>query len=204
MVHHPTGYSPLVVAPSLSTHLVRARFACHRAATFDCDRPDLYRYVLYRSWTGTPLLSLPPLPHVNFVMLNPSAADADHDDRTIVRCMHYARRWGYGGLTITNLYALRSTDARALRHHPDPIGPGNDAHLAEQAAVAALVVCAWGAGQDTSGDRLPEGRGRHVKRLLHNVLGRNASLHVLRLGTSGAPLHPLYLPAHLTPQPWKG
>jgi hypothetical protein len=149
---------------------------------------------------------LPPLavPHVNFVMLNPSAADADQDDRTIVRCMHYARRWGYGGLTITNLYALRSTDARALRHHPDPVGPQNDAHLMEQAARAALVVCAWGDGRDTMGGRYPEGRGPYVERLLRAALGPAATLHIRQLGKNGGPNHPLYLSASLTPQPWPG
>lgn len=61
---------------------------------------------------------------VNFVMLNPSTADAEQDDPTIRRCLGYAFRWGFARLIVTNLYALRSTDPRALWEHPDPIGPG--------------------------------------------------------------------------------
>ena len=51
-------------------------------------------------------------------MLNPSTADADHDDRTIGRCISFAKREGCGGLIVGNLFQLRATDPDELRRHP--------------------------------------------------------------------------------------
>src|SRR6187455_1128147 len=82
---------------------------------------------------------------VLFVCLNPSTADEVRDDPTIRRCVGYAKRWGFSRLVVCNLFALRSTDPRALYEHPDPIGPANDRHLLDEATRADRVVAAWGA-----------------------------------------------------------
>lgn len=81
-----------------------------------------YRYRLSRHWDVTRAALV-------YVMLNPSTADAEVDDQTIKRCMHYARREEFGGIEVLNLYALRSPYPAALWAHPDPVGPENDAHL---------------------------------------------------------------------------
>lgn len=146
-------------------------------AVFSEDR--VYRYALWRTWDR-------PLGVVNFVMLNPSTADEHANDPTVERCERFARRWGYGGLTVTNLYALRSTDPGALRDHPDPVGPGNDRAIRRCASVfeATVVVVAWGNhGSD---------RAHEVLALLGEI--RPASLPVVCLGVNrtGQPVHPLY------------
>ena len=104
-------------------------------ATFSADRR--YRYLLTRTWD-------PALPTVNFVMLNPSTADALELDPTNRRCVGFAQRWGYGSMVTTNVFAWRSTDPKGLRTPNDPVGPVNDAFLVESARSAALVVAAWG------------------------------------------------------------
>jgi hypothetical protein len=81
-----------------------------------------YRYVLRRIWDR----STPP---AMFVGLNPSTADEVKDDPTVRRCIGYAKRWGFGGLIMTNIFAFRSTDPNALVELDDPVGPRNDAWL---------------------------------------------------------------------------
>ena len=102
-------------------------------ATFSRDRR--YRYRLWRRWDRSRAV-------VAFVMLNPSTADAMHDDPTIRRCVGFARAWGFGGVDVVNLFALRATDTRALRKAADPIGPANDRHLRRAVRSAGLIVLA--------------------------------------------------------------
>lgn len=109
-----------------------------KAATISED--GLYRYGLLRRWTdGNPLA---------YVMLNPSTADATLDDQTIRRCMFYARRDGYGGIYVLNLYAYRTADPKTMFRQPDPVGPKNDEflyrHLWAARIQARPVVAAWG------------------------------------------------------------
>ncbi|MBU6329749.1 MAG: DUF1643 domain-containing protein [Acidobacteria bacterium] len=154
-------------------------------ATFSADRR--HRYTLCRVWD-------PQLPMVNFVMLNPSTADAFALDPTNRRCGGFARAWGFGGFETTNLFALRSTDPRVLREASDPVGPDNDRSIGEAAARCALVVVAWG----THGAL--QGRGAEVLALLADL--GIAPSH-LRRTRDGHPAHPLYLPADLEPMPYR-
>jgi hypothetical protein len=134
-----------------------------------------YRYTLTRTWGDEP-------PAV-FVMLNPSTADAMADDPTIRRCKQFARRERCGGLAVVNLFALRATDPRELRGHPDPVGEDNDWHIRERCAPAALIVAAWGA----------HGSLRGRDRAVTEFLRVEADLRCLGVTASGAPRHPLYV-----------
>lgn len=139
-----------------------------------------YRYLLWRRWgdDGCDML--------RWVMLNPSTADASSDDPTIRRCIGYAKREGYGGLVVLNLFALRATSPLDLTLHTDPVGPRNDDFLREYALDATQIVCAWG----TKGAYLD--REGTVLRLLREI----ALDKCVRLGTltrGGHPRHPLYL-----------
>lgn len=146
-------------------------------ATFSRDRR--YRYRLWRRWDRA-------RPVVVFVMLNPSTADARHDDPTIRRCIGFARRWGYGGIEVVNLFGYRATDPRALRIVRDPVGPGNWRHIRRALRQAALVILAWGA--HAHGDRLT----------------RVARAQCLGLTRAGQPRHPLYLRRDVRPEPYAG
>jgi hypothetical protein len=96
-----------------------------------------YRYALTRRWREQPGGLL-------WIMLNPSTADAMKDDATIRKCMGFARRWGYGQITVVNLFAFRSTDPDALMVANDPVGPDNDHWIAKCAAEATGVAVGWG------------------------------------------------------------
>ena len=97
-----------------------------------------YRYALWREWIGGD-------GYVMFIGLNPSTADETQDDPTIRRCIAFAKAWGYGGLSMTNLFAFRATDPKKMKAVADPIGPENDAHLLRLARDAGVIVAAWGA-----------------------------------------------------------
>ena len=153
------------------------RYIQSTACVSECGR---YRYRLYRQWDDSK-------PDVLFVMLNPSTADHNKDDRTISRCVGFARGWGYGGLLVGNLFALRSTNPANLRISDDPIGPFNDAALRDMAAQVDKVVAAWG------GHGKLQNRGTAVLQMLAG------KCHALKLNQSGEPAHPLYLPYDLKP-----
>lgn len=138
-----------------------------------------YRFHLRRTWDSN-------RPPINFLMLNPSTADEMKNDPTIERCCRRAEMWFYGGVWITNLFALRSTDPAGLRSHPDPVGPGNDQAILDAAKGSAAVVCAWGNHGSF------QGRGLAVFRLLEatKLVGPLFALDVTK---TGHPAHPLYL-----------
>src|SRR5690242_6108456 len=97
-----------------------------------------YRYTLWREW------DIFDKNYVMFVGLNPSTADERVDDPTIRRCIDFAKRWGYGALCMTNLFAYRATDPRVMKAFPYPVGPENDKWLVRCAREAGVVVAAWG------------------------------------------------------------
>lgn len=142
----------------------------------------LYRYSLTRAW-GEGM--------VNFVMYNPSTADADLDDPTIRRCVDFARRWGYGGITVTNLFAYRATDPKEIGRLDlaFAFGPDNRIHLVREASACDAVVCAWGANPT---------RGM-ADEILRTLKDRGIKPTALRITKGGHPAHPLYLPARLLP-----
>jgi hypothetical protein len=151
--------------------------------TADISSCGQYRYTLTRE-IPAPMWGVGDNARpVVFVMLNPSTADATEDDPTIRRCLGFAQAWGRTGLIVANLYALRSTDPKALWAHPDPVGPLNDAVLAALAHEHPLIVCAWGANAK------PE-RVRQFQRIMN---GSRAKLRCLGTTQAGAPRHPLYV-----------
>jgi len=115
-------------------------------------------------------------------MLNPSTADESQDDPTIRRCISFARQWGYGGITVANLFALRSPYPSDLRESNDPIGPENDQWLKDLAGKSGIVVGAWG----NHGTYLQ--RGEKVAAMFPNMQCLGTTKH-------SQPRHPLYVAA---------
>jgi hypothetical protein len=147
----------------------------------------LYRYELKRRWSAGPTAT--------WIMLNPSTADAEQDDPTIRRCVGFTKAWGLGGLTVVNLFALRSTDPRALLSAADPVGLGNDDAIHDAATAARIVIAAWGA------HGVLNGRATHVLDLLETTPAQVACLGTTK---DGHPRHPLRLRGDLKPVPFRG
>ena len=122
-----------------------------------------------------------------FIMLNPSTADANRDDPTIIKCIQFARNWDYGELMVGNLFAWRSPKPEDLLSVSDPVGPHNDAALLELAQRASRIVAAWGNRGELYG------RSQTVRQML------SRPLYALHITGSGQPGHPLYLPESAKP-----
>ena len=113
-----------------------------KAIISDCGK---YRYELHREWDKSKRKVL-------FIMLNPSTADGLNNDLTTVRCINFAKKWGYGGIMIGNIYPFRAKRPKDLRkwlsegHDYDfwKSGDDNRNHVGDMAEQADMIVCAWG------------------------------------------------------------
>ena len=79
-----------------------------------------------------------------FVGLNPSTADETENDATIRKCMGFAKGWGFGGVSMVNLYSFCSRHPGDLLTIADPVNDWNRTALAYQASKSSLVIAAWG------------------------------------------------------------
>lgn len=70
-------------------------------AIFDASLKN--RFVLRRIWNES-------LPRLAFLMLNPSTASDLIDDPTVRKTQTYARLWGYGSVTVVNIFPWRATN----------------------------------------------------------------------------------------------
>lgn len=149
-----------------------------------------FRYRLWRTWDAA-------LPVLVFLMLNPSTADALANDATVTRCINRAMALGYGGVIVVNIFALRSTNPKALRVRESlatqlAVGVDNDATILKE-CDGRRVICAWGAH-----GRL-FGRGTAVLRLLK---AGGVQTECLAVNADGTPKHPLYVGNDVEPIPY--
>lgn len=151
----------------------------------DCGR---YRYWLTREIAAKGVT-------VAFVMLNPSTADAARLDPTVRRCVAFATDWGASRITVVNIFALRSTDPRALYESTAPVGPENEGYIRRAARESNVVVCAW--GNHGALHRQGEIAFEWIK-------SAGAQPRALAVTKQGHPAHPLYLRADLPPYFYDG
>ena len=136
----------------------------------------LYRYELHREWDKKK-------GKVLFIMLNPSTANHTENDLTTIRCMNFAKKWGYGGIMIGNIYPFRAKRPKDLRKWTNNCGREeykalfeNMDYVRDMARQADVVICAWGCNHPGMPDWVEE-------------LG---DLHYLELCDDGlTPKHPL-------------
>lgn len=161
-----------------------------------------YRYTLWREWkTQTDLLNPPTSrsgrwpdhSYAMFIGLNPSTADETKDDPTIRKCVGFAKRWGFAGLCMTNLFAWRATKPEDMKRAENPSGEDNQHHILQCASTARIIIAAWG----------KNGSYRNQDLTVMQWLGSiGTKLHCLRTNGDGSPEHPLYVPYEVTPKPY--
>lgn len=89
-------------------------------------------------------------PGLVVIQLNPSTANDTASDPTVGKVEAWARRNGFGSVSFTNLFAMRTPDPRSLvslagADFAAAVGAANDRWLAHATESAGCVVAAWGA-----------------------------------------------------------
>lgn len=143
------------------------------------------RYSLWRRWT----VAGKPSRKIAFIGVNPSVADEQKNDRTIKRCIDFAKAWGYDEFLMLNAFAHVQTKLGKLKLGREHIGEANDATMLRYRDEATVMIAAWGKHcPQWRADEIAELLGRELK-----CLGRNKN---------GSPKHPLYLRADTKPEPF--
>ncbi len=145
-----------------------------KAIISDCNK---YRYELHREWDKKK-------GKVLFIMLNPSTADGLNNDLTTIRCINFAKKWGYGGIMIGNIYPFRAKRPKDLKkwvrdckHSKRFQNWINYRHIISMVEQADIIVCAWGC---------------NYKGGIPNWMEELGDLHYLELCDDGiTPKHPL-------------
>lgn len=162
------------------------------------SKDEVYRYELGRCWQDGIDVDL-----LCFILLNPSTADALKDDPTVRKCCGFARRLGYGGIRLLNLYAYRATKPSMLEtawtNGQDVIGPANGNFLMAAMVRHPEIVLAWGASLPKTGQpwlpSLIQDLGKVNNVNVHGNLDLRRDVKFLCLGKTkgGEPRHPVRL-----------
>ncbi|MEM1339801.1 MAG: DUF1643 domain-containing protein [Bacteroidota bacterium] len=140
-------------------------------AAFSKNR--LHRYCLIRIWDNTK-------PKVAFVGLNPSTANETNDDPTIRKVIGFAKKWGYGGFYMLNLFTRITPYSKELLHI-QLLDKSSDYFLKFFASNSAKIIYCWGKFP------IAENRAKEVIQML-------GPGYALDINKDGSPRHPLYVP----------
>ena len=114
-----------------------ARQAADLYDIYSNARDDAWRYTLGRSGRR-PLYA---------IGLNPSTATREKSDTTVAKVERVARRHGYDGFVMLNLYPVRATDFNELARRADARAFSENVERIEAAILAdarPVVWAAWG------------------------------------------------------------
>jgi hypothetical protein len=153
-----------------------------------------YRWTLKRAWGAGPCIM--------WCGLNPSTADGERDDPTMLREIGFSYRWGFGSLVKVNIYPFRSskpTDLFRWRRSPayDEADGENFAAIRDEIQKAQVFVAAWG-----NDAMLPDVNNLIQGLAIQCDFDEDFALppfKCLGLTKSGAPIHPLARGKHRVP-----
>lgn len=144
-----------------------------------------FRFRLSRTWSEH-------WPVCAWLMLNPSTADAERDDPTMLRLMAWARAWNYGGVEVVNVFPYRASKPSALwgwlrgargfdTEGRDEAIEANLWHIADISKNAALRLVGFGA----------EAAKRHPDHVRAALAAFREGTFCLGNNSLGWPLHPM-------------
>lgn len=91
-----------------------------------------------------------PGPRLCAIGHNPAYADEQKRDQTMMRWVHFAHAWGFGGLDAGNMYPIYAVDPAAARDwyaaggHSEALATNIEA-ICRIAKPAGMILAAWGA-----------------------------------------------------------
>jgi len=130
-----------------------------------------YRYLLSRYWDHS-------RPTVCYIGLNPSTATATDSDPTMTKLATAANMMGFGGMTLVNLFPVRSANPSDIDRHDAPMGEDANKYIKRATEEADAVIAAWGGKGEQYPDRIAE-----VIELV------DQDVCVLDFNQDGSPLH---------------
>jgi hypothetical protein len=167
-----------------------------------------YRWSMTRAWGAGP--------RILWNLFNASDADGKRDDPTTLRMMQFSYSWGYGSMTVTNVYpfiASKPKDLHAWRRTFDHkahealgmplwetgIDRGSwSAFLHNQRVISGLItedttcVAAWGLGPDPVDlDNFLVGVCMRVQDTEYGCVPIPPTWHCIGTTSDGSPIHPL-------------
>ena len=154
------------------------------AIVVHCDFSDCkkFRYRISITWDDT-------LSSILFIGLNPSIANTVKLDPTVSKCIRMAKNWGYGSISIVNLFSFISPFPKVLFGAEDPIGPENDLWIENELYRHQETIAIWG------------NHGAYKNRC-QSVLEKIERPLCLKRNKTGMPAHPLYLKETVLPFPY--
>lgn len=154
-----------------------------------------YRWTLGRSWR--------PGPSALWLGHNPSNADAERDDPTVLRWIHFTDAWDLGNFTAANLYPLRSSAPQACHRwltrageshgHREVLARNFDV-IRREAARAEMVIACWG---ELARD--PAWVDAICAAVFEARPPDRRQIHCIGMTLSGAPKHPMARGVHRVP-----
>jgi hypothetical protein len=158
----------------------------HADAIFDAERKNRFR--LRRIWNEH-------MPQLAWCLTNPSKASEQLDDPTLRKVQTYARLWGFGGVSVVNVFPWCATNPKELyqREETESLVVENLYMIQGEADECDQMICGWGR------NGLIDSRSHRVRSWLQKY---RRKVFALRLLNDGEPEHPLYLPSRLKPIPF--
>ena len=141
------------------------------------SKDGIYRYYLLYRWA-------PGGYHALFGMQNPSTADPDKSDRTVTRCIGFAKRLKCNSLAVVNMAAGIATKPADLLKLRDPVGRYNTRAIGQALCGANVMIAGWGA----LSFQLRELFSPSIR-----AFTEIGAVRCLGLTQAGDPRHPLYL-----------
>ncbi len=141
----------------------------------------------------------PSGPVILFVGVNPSKADGVTHDPTTRVWKSIAADAGASRYIAVNPFALIATDVSDLGRTDDPVGPGNDAYIANAIAEADILVPCWG-----SRAKVPHWLRPAFVDLASVMFASGKPVKTIGLTKEGDPRHPLRTKLSGGLVPWAG